>query len=109
MSDPGHRDQTIGAVASEDEAAGANPGPNRPREALKSTLAGGVDPDEASAKVAFSHEASVTTTGIGAFTPTGPADSPPAHRPAPTIAGYQIDGELGRGAMGAVYLARQLR
>ena len=48
-------------------------------------------------------------TGAGDATPSRSVDSAPNHRPAPAIAGYQIEGELGRGAMGVVYLGRQVR
>ena len=109
MSDPGHRDQPTGVVPFEPEAAVAKPDPNRPPEALKGTRSGSVDPGEATAELALSLDASVTTTGGGPSTHISRTDPPPAHRPAPTIAGYEIEGELGRGAMGVVYLARQVR
>jgi eukaryotic-like serine/threonine-protein kinase len=110
MSDPRTRDlQTIEAGGSEREATGVDLGPEGHPDTLGRTPAGEIDPGQAIGGVTGAHDNPVTATGVGVATYPDQPPFPPAHRPAPTIAGYEIEGELGRGAMGVVYRARQVR
>src|SRR5262245_4103691 len=110
MSDPRTRDrQTIEAGGSEPEATGVDLGPEGHPDTLGRTLANEIDPGQAPGAVTGGHDTPVAATGLWDATPADQTPSPPAHRPAPTIAGYEIEGEIGRGAMGVVYLARQVR
>ena len=110
MSDPEPRDrEAIGAGGSEPAATVADLGTDGPPDPPGTTHAGEFDPGQVAGGATVAHEASPTATGLGDATPADRTPSPPAHRPAPTVAGYEVEGELGRGAMGVVYRARQVR
>ena len=66
MGDPQPRDrETIGAGGSEPEATVADLGPNGPPDTPGTTLAGEVDPGQATGGVTLAHETSATATGVG--------------------------------------------
>src|SRR6516164_4892506 len=100
MVNPGSQGgATIGAGGSEPGTTAAGIGPDGPPDTPVGTLAGEIDPSRAAAGATLEHVASATGDEHG--THAGPTDSPPAHRPAPTIAGYVIEGELGPAAWGS--------
>ena len=69
----------------------------------------GAGPSQETEEADLTQDGVVTDAGMENPPHVHENDSPSAHLPAPTVAGYVIEGELGRGAMGVVYRARQVR
>src|SRR5262249_29641316 len=93
----------------EPAATMADRGPNRHLETPASTGTGAVDPGQATIGVSLEGNRSASRVEPGDPTFAHQVEAAPPHRPAPSVPDYLIEGELGRGAMGVVYLARQVR
>jgi WD40 repeat protein len=108
MGDPGSRDrQTIEASGFEPGATAADVSADGPTGSQGITLAGGADPDRTTEGEPRAHE--TAAIGVEGPLPTPSLATAPAQPPIPVIPGYWIEGTLGRGAMGVVYQARQVR
>src|SRR5262245_40753089 len=110
MDDPETRDrEPDGTEEPEPGAFMMRAGPEGSPEAIGTSLAGAAGPGQATVDGVLGAEGPTTTIGTEDATLAYRVNADPAPTPVPVIPGYRVEGELGRGGMGVVYRARQVR
>src|SRR4051794_3529142 len=109
MDDPETRDrEPDGTVEPEPGASLMRAGPEGSPEAIGTSLAGAAGPGRATLDGSLGVDPTTAIdTEDATLAPRVNAGLTPARLP--VIPGYRVEGELGRGGMGVVYQARQLR